>query len=102
MSGGSLEYAYSYLNEVANTVFLKSNTSLHKAFAEHLRKVATALHDLEWVWSGDYEDGDEVGSIEAVLSKQEVLDTTVTEAKKINEELNNLIRKISLDKMYKV
>lgn len=83
MSGGSLNYAYSRVDEVANEVRMRAETNLHRAFAAHLRKVATALHDLEWVLSDDYAPGDEIEAIKAVVTQKE----EVEEAKRMATEL---------------
>ena len=63
MSGGSMDYLYSRL-EYAE---FAQNTLLRKRFAEHLKLVAKALHDIEWVDSADCVPGDEDESIRACL-----------------------------------
>ena len=67
MSGGSLNYAYSTVDCAAGDIERRAETPLNHAFAAHLRKVAAALHDLEWVWSSDYGPGDEIDAILNVL-----------------------------------
>lgn len=69
MSGDALNYAYFQVQEVAEDIFERSKTTLQTEFGYHLLKVAKALRDLEWVYSGDYGDGDEVKSINKVLGK---------------------------------
>ena len=59
-----MDYLYSRLDE-AN---FELNTPLRLAFKAHLKKVVQALHDIEWVDSGDYGVGDEVEAIEACLT----------------------------------
>jgi hypothetical protein len=63
MSGGSMDYLYSKL-EYAQ---FRQDTPERKAFAQHLEKVAKALHDIEWVDSGDYGPGDENEALRACL-----------------------------------
>lgn len=59
MSGGSYNYAYSHVRNMADEIQLRSTRSaLRDAFAAHLRLVADAMHDLEWVDSSDYVEGD--------------------------------------------
>ena len=58
MSGGSMEYL-SYKVEDAN---FREDTPERKAFRAHLRKVANAMHKIEWNDSGDGEDGEKGGS----------------------------------------
>lgn len=63
MSGGSMQYLY---QRVRDTEFAL-DTPLRRAFARHLRLVAEALHDIEWVDSGDTSPGDEDRAIRACL-----------------------------------
>ena len=51
MSGGSLDYVYSRVEDAAMKVSAKAETTLHRAFAAHLHKVAKALKDMEWMLS---------------------------------------------------
>ena len=69
MSGGSLDYVYHKVEDVANRLQEKGNTPLQRAFGVHLSKVAKALHDVEWVMSGDYSNGDDEKAIKDVLGK---------------------------------
>lgn len=64
MSGGSLDYVYRRLEEIAERI---SGSPLHDAFREHVLSVAKALHDVEWVYSNDYSEGDEEAAIRAVI-----------------------------------
>jgi hypothetical protein len=64
MSGGSMDYLYSKIEWFAD---FEENTPERKAFAEHLKLIVKALHDIEWVDSGDYSPGDENEAIMAVL-----------------------------------
>lgn len=68
MSGGSYNYAYRHIEEMAESIENSSkNDALRLAFAKHLRLIAKACHDIEWVDSGDYGQGDEVAAITATL-----------------------------------
>lgn len=80
MSGGSLDYAYSRLESVADEILSRSERPEHRAFAGHLYLVASALHDLEWVWSGDYGRGDELKAINAVISPADTLQQAMRDA----------------------
>jgi hypothetical protein len=64
VSGGSMNYLYS---KVLHCADFSVDTPERKAFAEHLKLVAQALHDIEWVDSGDYGPGDEDRAIRACL-----------------------------------
>jgi len=70
MSGGSLDYLHHKVDEVANELQDKRNTPLQITFGEHLKKVAKALHDVEWVQSSDYDCGDDEEAIKDVLSEK--------------------------------
>jgi hypothetical protein len=59
-----MNYLYSRLEWEAD---FEQNTPERKAFAEHLKLVAKALHDIEWVDSCDYGPGDENAAILACL-----------------------------------
>lgn len=65
MSGGSMNYLYSTVEY--NATF-EQNTPERKAFAAHLALVVQALHDIEWVDSGDYGPGAENAAIMACLN----------------------------------
>lgn len=60
-----MNYLYSKIEWYAD---FELNTPNRVAFAKHLKLVATALHDIEWVDSGDYSPGEEDESILAVIA----------------------------------
>lgn len=64
MSGGSMNYIYS---RIEVDVSFEKNTPERKAFDEHLKLIINALHDIEWVDSGDYAKGDETAAIRACI-----------------------------------
>lgn len=92
MSGGSMGYLYS---KVEYADFL-ANTPERIAFAKHLALVAKALHDIEWVDSGDYGPGDDSESIRACLGDGAVLIAAIGEAKKVLASLKAEIARASL------
>ena len=47
MSGGSLNYGQYKIDEIADMIFGRSKSQLHKAFAKHLKLVGQAVHDIE-------------------------------------------------------
>ena len=77
MSGGALDYACYKVQDVIDR--LPSDTILRSAFKKHLGNVAKALHDLEWVLSSDYANGDEVKAIEKVLYRGSIVEKTAIE-----------------------
>lgn len=65
MSGGSMNYLYS---KVLHQSDFPCDTPEREAFAHHLKLVAQALHDIEWVDSSDYNmPGEENAAIRACL-----------------------------------
>jgi hypothetical protein len=78
MSGGSMNYIYSRLEYEAN---FRQDTPERRAFAKHLELVVKALHDIEWVDSGDYGPGDENAAIRACLGDAVMLATVLEMAK---------------------
>ena len=96
MSGGSLDYIYHKVEDVAIKIQNKDNTPLQRAFGEHLLKVAKALHDVEWVMSGDYGNGDDEKAIKAVLgddSNGKAFAVLQTDALKLIDELKKFAEK---------
>ena len=67
MSGGAYDYSYYHVLNIARDIETKNNTR-RKAFKKLLFLVGKALHDIEWVDSGDYGDGDEYKAIDACFS----------------------------------
>lgn len=80
MSGGSMNYLYRRVEDAADNIETGRDYDLYDdytprpvdpkrlAFAAHLRLVAKALHDIEWVDSGDCVPGDEHDAIDACLN----------------------------------
>lgn len=78
MSGGSMNYLYSKIEYEAN---FRQDTPERRAFAKHLDLVIKALHDIEWVDSGDYGPGDENAAIRACLGDAAMLDSVLQQAR---------------------
>lgn len=66
MSGGSYDYLYSKVEDAADRL-RGQNNPLRRAFGVHLKAIAKALHDIEWVDSCDTSPGDEVPAIKKAL-----------------------------------
>lgn len=92
MSGGALNYIYGRVCDIAGTIKDRSRNPLHVAFADHLLKVSTALHDLEWVLSGDKSLGDEEAAIRAVITRTEEIEAATIQAKEALENLRFVLR----------
>lgn len=71
MSGGSYNYEYARVEQSADDIetHTENLTPLRQRFADHLRLVAKAMHDIEWVDSYDYSLGREDEAIRKVLGE---------------------------------
>jgi N-methylhydantoinase B/oxoprolinase/acetone carboxylase alpha subunit len=91
MSGGSMNYLYSKLDYDAT---FHTNTPERRAFKEHLVKVSKALHDIEWVDSGDYRTGDENAAIRACLSSEQLLESVIEQAEEALQNLREELERV--------
>lgn len=81
MSGGSYNYAYARVEEMALEVRLRAGGDAKRlAFALHLDKVAKALQAIEWVDSNDWAPGDEDEPIRAVVTPTDEVRAALVEA----------------------
>ena len=94
MSGGSLDYVYSKLDNAIYEMKKRATTNLEYAFIQHLQDTAKALHDLEWYYSGDYSEEQAMESIRKVISKEDELKIMVERAQNIRNELKELLEMI--------
>jgi hypothetical protein len=72
MSGGRLDYLYHKVEEAAEQIVsygLDQKKPLWQAFGKHVKLVAAALHDCEWVMSNDYGRDDADKAIEDALGE---------------------------------
>jgi RNase P/RNase MRP subunit p30 len=91
MSGGSLDYICYRVDDAATSIASKATTPEQRAFAKHLRLVSKALHDVEWVFSGDCGEGDDSESIRAVVSFAAILESEIERAEQVLVDLKNAI-----------
>jgi hypothetical protein len=94
MSGGSLDYVYSRVEDAAREILSMTRNPLHVAFSKHLSKVSKALRNLEWVLSGDSSSPYEEESIRAVLQPASEVESAKEEAiialKNLEDAINSL------------
>ena len=90
MSGGSYDYLYQRVTDMAHTM-QHSDRPLRKAFGVHLLLIASAMHDVEWVDSADYGSGDEDEAIRACLPADAELRAATTEAERIAGVLGDVL-----------
>jgi hypothetical protein len=88
VSGGSYDYVYIRLQDLAADI-QANDDPLRIAFKAHLEKVANAMHDIEWVDSGDRCPGAEHDAIRAVLA-DDGRDSVNTWIHEIIQKLGNL------------
>lgn len=93
MSGGSLDYVCYKVSDAADSLESRAKTIQQLAFAKHLRLVGDALHDIEWVLSGDYGKGDEVEAIAKVITPQMELECAIELAVKAQADLAETIER---------
>lgn len=94
MSGGSYDYFYSTLeSEYIYRLSKRANTPERKAFVKHLHKIAEAMKAIEWVDSGNWSNGDENESIMACITKTEVIQCAVEDAREMIKTLETIIGK---------
>ena len=91
MSGGSLDYVCYKIDDAVDTIEKRATTTLQKAFAQHLKDVAKALHDLEWVFSGDYCEGQEIDSLSKVVNKEMELKAATEQAEFALKQLKDVL-----------
>lgn len=69
MSGGSYDYAYTRIEQLAWDIRRGApDNPLRLAFADLLERCAKAAHDIEWVDSCDYGREDDIPAIKAALA----------------------------------
>lgn len=81
MSGGSMNYLYQRIEFDADFM---TNTPERVAFRKHLELVCAALHDIEWVDSGDCCRGDENEAIMKCITKADII---VAERERLEEAI---------------
>lgn len=65
MSGGHYDYVYHKINDI--TIENVDTDIRRYQFQKLLTLIGKAMHDIEWVDSGDYSAGDEYEAIDACL-----------------------------------
>lgn len=93
MSGGSYDYAYSKVQDMAHALRGQSTNPLRAAFAEHLHKVAKAMHAIEWVDSCDYGKGEDDEHIRACLAPGAELEQAIKVAEQAQRTLAEALQR---------
>lgn len=93
MSGGSYEYSYRKVQDMAEQL-QGSKNPLRAAFSRHLFLVADAMKDVEWVDSCDCMPGDENEAIQKVLSVTEdlkILPNVIEQIETLGQQLRKIL-----------
>ena len=93
MSGGSWDYFCYSLDEIAGRL-KDEKATIRRAFGDHLELCSKALHDIEWVDSGDYGDGDDVEAIKKVLADtlpEKSIEQAKSELVQLRDQINNIL-----------
>jgi hypothetical protein len=98
MSGGSLDYICFKVEVASSSIRERATCPEHIAFANHLDNVSAALHDIEWVLSGDTGLGDEIPAIMECIAPSDVLDVAIDEAKIAAERLEKALETVKVKK----
>lgn len=101
MSGGSYDYLCYKIDDAANILMAKHQPDYRRAFGKHLRLIAKAMHDVEWVDSCDMSNGDDKKSIMLCIGHEQVLKELLNNAIKIRDELIELLEIINKEKLCK-
>lgn len=95
MSGGSWNYVCFKIESVVERLSL-SDSALRRALGAKLKPFAKALHDIEWVDSGDYGPSGDVEAIKAALGddwKERTLAELVEEHKQLLDEWKDVVER---------
>jgi hypothetical protein len=95
MSGGSWNYFCYRMDEVAEKL-QHERSPLRKAFGKHLSLCAKAMHDIEWVDSGDIGEAEDIAAIKAVLSDSvasKTLDAVKDDIEFLRNQLDSILER---------
>ena len=98
MAGGELNYVYCHVEQCISDLEKRTISPLYAAFTDHLRKVSKALHDIEWVLSGDCGPGSEDAAIRDCITASNELESAREMAVVAVENLNKAITRSYGDK----
>lgn len=91
MSGGSYDYSYCRVNDMAYDPRVAKGSALRRAFSRHLILVSEAMRAIEWMDSGDTSDCD--AEIRAVLGEHAELRELITMAEETQAALNEALNR---------
>ena len=92
MSGGSWDYFCFQVDEVADRLAIEKSP-LRRAFGQHMKVVAKAMKEIEWVDSGDKSspvDSDAIKEVFASVDNHPEIKVLLDDAKNIIKQLKEL------------
>jgi len=98
MSGGTYNYASFKLQEFTDALSVATKDPRRVAFRELLILVTEAMHDIEWVDSGDYSEGDEYEAIDKVMGFLKADPNTISKAVSYDKLIEKLRPFVELEK----
>jgi hypothetical protein len=98
VSGGHYNYSYRHVADMAQELE-ECTDPVRKRFAQHLRLVADAMHDVEWVDSCDYGlEGDHAAILKVIgEGKTAELTEVLCRLRMSSNELRTLLRDVDVD-----
>lgn len=93
MSGGSLDYLYERVENVARHC-IGSDLPERRAFGRHLVKVAEALHAIEWVDSGDWGPPRDSDAIRAVITPEHEAQSMAVDLRILIEDAKKILERV--------
>ena len=85
MSGGSYDYICFKLEELSESIRNQDIDPRRASFSKLLKLISVAMHDIEWVDSCDYSQGDDHKAIDAVFSFLGSDPETIKQARSFDE-----------------
>ena len=100
MSGGSHNYGYRDLEELAASIRSRHGDDdlYHLAFADHLDRAAKVAHDIEWADSFDISQEEALKSVKGFVTPHRVLEIAIDKAQQLRDDLMDLIAAVKRDK----
>ena len=93
MSGGALDYAFTHMENAAESIRKKRMGTLWDALADHCEFLSHVLYKAEWALSGDssYEEAEKM--IRGLITPQMELEVAVDEGKRVLAELGKALER---------
>lgn len=93
MSGGSYNYKYLNVAELADEIEMRANGKAHRiAFAKHMRDVAEACRAIEWKDSCDYDETEELRLITHALDRGAIEAAALVEIRTVLDSLRKAMQ----------